>query len=340
MTDLTHPLPRPRPRRSPLVASASPLTGRLDTLRRLAAAGAGRGRAAVALRRGDHRRRSREQPAAPSTRATEAFAEAADLPARSRRRRGTASIGTSALVRGREGSARRPGDREPQRHLAAADGSGTPRALVDAGADALELNVYLVAADVARHGRDRSKTGSSRPRRGGARRSRPCRSRSSSSPFFTAIAQSSRQSAGRRGRRRARAASTASTSPTSISRRSPSRPTHRPLAPRPICASRCAGSRCSPGGCRCSLALSGGVHTADRRGEGAPRRRRRRDDDLVVVAPRPRAPRRAARRVDDLARGPRVRVGRADARQRERPLGSRSRRVRARQLRRGPAPPR
>ena len=57
-----------------------------------------------------------------------------------------------AQPRGAEGRGRRAGDRQPQRRPRRGVGAATPRRLVDAGADAIELNLYSVAADPRRSG--------------------------------------------------------------------------------------------------------------------------------------------------------------------------------------------
>ncbi len=128
---------------SPLVASAGPLTGHLDTLRRLAAAGA----AAVVLPslfEEEIVRTIREQERFLGA-GTESFAEALSyLPDIAHDRAGV--DGHIRLVEDAKAALDVP-------VIASLNGSSSggwtwyARALVDAGADALELNVYFVAAD-------------------------------------------------------------------------------------------------------------------------------------------------------------------------------------------------
>ena len=129
---------------SPLVASAGPLTGQVDTLRRLADAGA----AAVVLPslfEEDIERTIREQERFLGA-GTESFAEAMTyLPDITGDRTGV--DGHIRLVEEAKAALDIP-------VIASLNGNSAggwtsyARALVDAGADALELNVYLVAADV------------------------------------------------------------------------------------------------------------------------------------------------------------------------------------------------
>ena len=160
--------------RTPLVASSSPLTGTLDG----AAAPRGRrrrgGRAAVALRGGAHRR-VRSRCTTRSKRAPECFAEALGLPARApglRRRAPTATSSSSPLRK-----------RALAIPVIASLNGATPggwleyaRGIEQAGADALELNLYQVAADPA-HSSAADRGARPRAGRDGARADRGSRSR-------------------------------------------------------------------------------------------------------------------------------------------------------------------
>ena len=134
--------------RSPIVASAGPLTGDPDTAARLADAGAGALGPAVVVRGGDRPRAGRAHVGAARPGA-EHFAEAIDyFPALARvpRAHRTATWPTS--------NASRLGVAVP---VIASLNAFSPggwvryaRLLGDAGADAIELNVYRVAADPTR----------------------------------------------------------------------------------------------------------------------------------------------------------------------------------------------
>ncbi len=100
-------------------------------------------------------------------------------------------------------AARDPGDREPQRQRRRAAGSRYARLIEEAGADALELNVYFVAADPDDELRRRSRRATSSSSGRCARRSRS-RSRSRSARTSARSANMAR-APGRGRRRRARA---------------------------------------------------------------------------------------------------------------------------------------
>ena len=130
--------------RSPLVPSASPLGQRVETLQALQDAGVG----AVVLpslfeEQIEHDEvqihELYEHVAESHWEALSYFPEFEDY-----------NTGADAYLRHVEGAqarARGPGDREPQRGLSPAGGSRTPKRIQEAGADALELNVYFIAAD-------------------------------------------------------------------------------------------------------------------------------------------------------------------------------------------------
>ena len=110
--------------RSPIVASAGPLTGDPDTAARLADAGAGATRAALAVRGGDRPRAGRADVGAGSRRRALRRGDRL-LPGASRTSRApsTATWPTSSAPRR---SVSVPGDRQPQRARHPADGRATP----------------------------------------------------------------------------------------------------------------------------------------------------------------------------------------------------------------------
>ena len=126
--------------RSPLVASSSPLTGTLDGLRRLEAAGAGRGGAALAVRGGPGRGDTTGRRAA-GHRGDRRRSAPAPGPGRLRRRAGR----LPGAGRPGQGDPVDPGDRQPERRVPGRLGP-VRRPLEEAGADALELNIYYVSS--------------------------------------------------------------------------------------------------------------------------------------------------------------------------------------------------
>ena len=226
---------------------------------------------------------------------TEQFAEALDyfpaIDAYHRRRR-------PLPRRPRSGSRPRstvPVIAQPQRDARPGGWVRYARLMQDAGADALELNLYHVAAD-PRATAAEIEAADLDAHRGRPRRGRRSRWRSSSARTTRRSRTSPRQVVERR-RRRAGA----------VQPLLPARP--RPRHPRRRAAARAEPAR---GSCGCplrwiailrpqlgpgvSLAATSGVARRHRRGQGAHGRRRRRDDDVRAAAPRARAPRGPSRR--------------------------------------------
>ena len=133
--------------RSPIVASASPLNGEPATARLVERAGSRRHRPAIALRGGDPRRGARAEPIARTGhRGIRRGARLLPRHRHVRRRRRPLS--------GRRSSGSRPPPSVPVIASLNADTAGGwvryARLIQDAGADALELNLYHVAADPSR----------------------------------------------------------------------------------------------------------------------------------------------------------------------------------------------
>ena len=207
------------------------------------------------------------------------------------------------------------GDREPQRDDAPVGGSATRGCSPDAGADAIELNLYHVAADPTR-----TRPPTWRPPTSSS--SRPCRPSVDVplavklSPVLLGDGQL-RDAVSWPRAPTGSCCSTASTNPTSTSTRSTSCPASS-SASRGSCDCPCAGSRsCGRSSARPSARRDVGHHDRHRRGQGADGRRRRRDDDLRRAAPRAGAPRDGRGRAAHLDDRARVRVGRPAARQRD-----------------------
>ena len=209
------------------------------------------------------------------------------------------------------------------------------RLIEQAGADALELNVYYVATDPAEDGADgRAAHHRHRPRgqaggRDPGRRealavllvARPLRAPSSKRRAPTALVLFNRfyqpdiDAADARGR------AARCTSPI-----------------RPSCCCGCAGWRSSRPQRRLDLAVTGGVHTPERRGQGGDGRRERRADGVGAAQARPASTSRTMR--DELAHGWQEHEYAslaADARQHEPGALPRPGGVRARQLHAHPA---
>ena len=202
--------------RSPIVASAAPLNGDPATARR---ARTRRGRRRSSCRRCSRRRSSHEEVeldrlARAGHRALRRGARL--LPGR-RSRSSARPTATSTSLERVKAARRRARHRQPQRDARPAAGSRYARRIQDAGADALELNLYHVAADPQRpaptwrrHDLDVDRRRSRRGRDPAGREAQP-------------VLLGLRQL---RGAARSRPAptgsccSTASTSPTSTSRRS------------------------------------------------------------------------------------------------------------------------
>ena len=128
--------------------------------RRLEDAGRRRDRPAVAVRGGDPRRGDRAQPRR-SSRAPSTSPRRSTTSRRSTTFVGAADRYLAALERVKA-ARRRPGHRQPQRDQRRRLGPLRAAASQDAGADALELNLYHVAADPRPDGR---RHGGRRPRR-------------------------------------------------------------------------------------------------------------------------------------------------------------------------------
>ncbi len=159
------------------------------------------------------------------------------------------------------------------------------RLMQDAGADALELNLYHVVADPAMTAADREEADLELIAAVRVGRDDPARRQAQ--PVLHGDGRLRRRVPGPPART-ASSCSTASTSPTSTSTASTSSPASSSATPT-TCGCRCAGSRILRPqlGSEVSLAATSGVHSGDRRGEGADGRRGRRDDDLRAAAPRP-----------------------------------------------------
>ena len=177
------------------------------------------------------------------------------------------------------------------------------------GIDAIELNVYDVAADPSRSG-ERGGSRAHRPRRRRLRRASTCPSRVKLSPYYSSLGHFAR-SCRRRRRRRDGAASTASTSPTSTSTRSRVIPRLELSSPwelrlplrwiailRPTRAGPVAGRQLSgiASGRDVAKALLVGADVAD--------------DDLRRAAPRSRAHRPGRGRTASVGDRARLRLGR------------------------------
>ena len=293
--------------RSPLVASASPLTGELDTARRLEDAGVG---AIVLPSLFEEEILNEEIELNRSLEAgTEQFAEALDyfpdVDGVRRRRRPL-----PAPPRGRSRhQASRAGHRQPQRHVGRAAGSRYARLIAGrrrrrAGAQRLPPGrrpraaraADMEAADLDAHRRGP----------GGGRPSRSPSSSARTTPRWpTSPPASSRRAP------TGWSCSTASTSRTWTSRRSTWSTASSSAAPG-SCACRCAGSpilrpQLGPG-------VVAGGHLGGplrhRRAQGADGRRRRGDDDLGAPARRAGARAHGGGRAAGLDGRPRVRVGR------------------------------
>ena len=244
--------------RSPIVASAAPHNNQPDTAGRLERAGVG----AIVLPSLFEEEilaeelglnRSLEQ-------GTEAFAEALDyfpaVDALPERRRSL-----PAGARTGQGRGRRPDHRQPQRRRRPAAGSATPAGCRTPGADALELNLYHVAADPRP---DRRRRGGRRPRpdRGRPRR-RDDPARRQAQPVLLGV----RELRGGRGAGRRR-------------RPRPVQPV-LPAGPRPRHARRRARARAEP---RLGAPAAGPL---DRAPPAPARRRRRRSRRRPASTPGP-----------------------------------------------------
>ena len=130
--------------RSPLVASSGPLTARTDTLRALEDAGDRGGRAALAVRGADRALRAGHAPCSTRWAWTTTARPRATSPTFPAWRPSSS---------GRCATSRRPSARVAVPVIASLNGTSLggwtryARQLADAGADALELNLYRVAAD-------------------------------------------------------------------------------------------------------------------------------------------------------------------------------------------------
>ena len=277
--------------RTPIVASASPLNGELATAQQVEDAGA----SAIVMPSLFEEEILHEE--IELNRALEAGSGALRRGARllpRRRRLRDRERPLPRVDRGAEGAVVGPGDRQPQRHQHVGGWARHAALIEQAGADALELNLYHVAAD-PRAGRGRR---GSRPT---STSSAPCARAIGIplavklSPYYSAMANFAPRCR-RRRRRRARAV--------------------QPLLPtRPRSRHARGGQpgRAEPPG-RAAPAAAVDRHPAPaarpgrldrrdlgrplrhRRREGADGRRRRRDDHLGRAPPRPRAPRASSRR--------------------------------------------
>ena len=136
--------------RSPIVASAAPQNGEPAMARRLERAGVGRHRPPLALRGGDPRRGARDQPD-PGAGHGALRRGARLLPGG----RPLHRCGRPVRRHGRagQGGGQRAHHRQPQRHHIGG-WVRYARLIQTAGADALELNLYHVAADPERNAAD------------------------------------------------------------------------------------------------------------------------------------------------------------------------------------------
>ncbi len=212
--DLTTTLPGAE-LRNPLVASASPLSQTSTACggSRTPASGPSSCTRSSRSRCAGRRRRTRRS----STQGTESFGESLSLLPGGRRQEPGPRRYLSLLERA-AAAVDIPVIAQPQRrHARRLD--RLRAAIQEAGADALELNIYSCPA-TRRSGREVEQ----RPRRPGAGqgRGRACRSPSSSSPFFSSTA--TWRGGSMRRARTGSCSSTGSSSPTSTSRRSRSCP--------------------------------------------------------------------------------------------------------------------
>ena len=142
--------------RNPLVASASPLSCSLDRFVALADAGVGAVVLLLPLRGGGPRARSCATLAIVETHEN-AFGEAMTYFPTTARPGGTEASAVARylkLIERAVGRRQRPGHRQPQRQHRRAAGRGSRASMQDAGAAAIELNVYFVPGDPHTPGRD------------------------------------------------------------------------------------------------------------------------------------------------------------------------------------------
>ena len=130
--------------KNPLVASASPLTGNMDTLRQLEEAGAA---AAVCPSLFEEQIVHEEMELGRLyDYGADSFAESAELLPRTARVPHRLRQLHGAHRRGQE-EPRDPDHRQPERFVRGRLGASTRKQIQDAGADALELNIYFVSTD-------------------------------------------------------------------------------------------------------------------------------------------------------------------------------------------------
>ena len=197
--------------------------------------------------------------------------------------------------------------------------------LQQAGADAIELNVYAVETDPVRLGRERRGSDAA-ARQQGARRAHGAARGQGRAVLHRVREHRGAPRRRRRGRPRP-------VQPLPAARHRPrdddGEARAPPLAATRRCGCRCAGSRSSAGRVPASLAATSGVQSTRRRGQAAARRGRRGDARLGAAAPGARRAARADRRAVGLADGARVRLGRAAEGQHEPGVVRRPARLRA-----------
>ena len=268
--------------RSPIVASAAPQNADPTAPRSPRGRGRRRDRPSIAVRGGDRAEelelnRSLEQ-------GTEHFAEALhyfpEVEASHRRGR-PLPCGTRAD----QGPATVPDHRQPQRHHAPADGSLTRGLSQAAGADALELNLYYIAADPRRTAAE-MEASDLEAHRGRARGGHDP-ARGQAEPLYSALANFAAMAAAA-GRRRSRLFNRFYQPDIDLD--SLDVVPRLELSHPGRCGCRCAGSRsCDRSSAPGSPSRPPPACRPGRRGQGSDGRRRRRDDDLGPAAPRPRA---------------------------------------------------
>ena len=182
--------------RSPIVASAAPHNGEPATAAPPRGGGRRRDRPALAVRGGDPRRGARARPLARA--GHRAVRRGARLLPRHRHLRERRRPLPARRSSGSRPTVARPGHRQPQRDARTGGWVRYARRMQDAGADALELNLYHVAADPDRT-RRRHRGRRPRPDRGRPRRGHDP-ARRQAEPVLLVV----RELRGRRGRRRRR----------------------------------------------------------------------------------------------------------------------------------------